>query len=188
MILIEAAATSAGTVRIARAEPTDLTAILATFDDAVAWLGAESIASQTTTLSAAEVPTVVERLRLYIENELFLLAEYEGKLVGALAMSAVPPAYCWKDAVAGDAVYVHPFATESAIEGVEVDALLIDFAWRYALDQGNTLLRLDCFTESTHDVSYYIPSYIRDGFETRGEFQIEGWQGIMFEKRLTPAH
>ena len=184
MILIEAAMTSAGVVRIARGEPADLTAILAIFDDAVAWLGAESIASQTTMLSAAEVPTMVERLRIHLENDLFLLAEYGGELVGALAVNFVPPSYCWKDAVAGDAVYVHPFATERAIEGVEIDALLLDFAWKYALDQGKTLLRLDCFTESTQDVSYSIPAYVQAGFEQRGEFQIEGWQGMMFEKRL----
>ncbi len=173
--------TRAGNIHIVPAAPEDLDAVLTVFDEALAGMVAEGNVKQWGITPFSQLPTLVERFRKHLEDDVVFVAMKEGRLVGVLVVNCAPPPYCWHGREEA-AAYVQPFATVPSVRGAKIGHLLLEQAAQYALRQGVSRLRLDCFAENPKLPAYYEGA----GFACQGEFAVGDWHGRMFEKILTP--
>jgi protein-tyrosine phosphatase len=158
-----------GSLRVARAAPEDLDALLAIDASAYGWRVAQGYA-----VSAPPRPL----------RELFAAAIARGEMYLA-ARDGVPAAKIalqwaddlWDD-LPGEACYVHGLATHRAFAGQGVGRTLLHWAEGQVGARGKALLRLDCDANNPRLRAYYE----RAGFAPAGEVTLPHRSAARYEK------
>jgi len=164
----------------------DLFNILALWDETVAWLVAKGIEGQWGMTPFSQLPAMRERCLSWLRNgELFIAREsdtYSRSIVATLALVDTIPGYAvnaWGP-VLDTGLYLEAFTTARIRHGSGLGRALLEWAEAYTLEQGKTVLRLDCWAGNEVLQAYYRAA----GFQPRGIFRLGSWEGQMFEKRL----
>ena len=159
----------------------DAPALLALFDDAVAWLAARGQTGQWGSEPFSARPPQVARAQAWAAGGGLWLArgaggEPAGALVVGDAHDYVPPAACPE-------LYVQVLLTASAWRGRGVGAALVGHAEELARRQGARQLRVDCWA----GVPELPAAYERLGFTRSGSFDVGGWPGAILVRATSPA-
>jgi GNAT superfamily N-acetyltransferase len=154
----------------------DAPALLALFDDAVAWLVARGQAGQWGTAPFSDRPGAVERVHGWAAGGGLRLAEApDGTVAGAIvlgdAMPYVPPPV-------RPELYIQVLLTASAFRGAGVGAALVERGLAEARAAGAEALRVDCWA----GVPELPAAYERLGFHRVGSFDVDGWPGAVLER------
>lgn len=171
---------------LAPAQVGDLPAILALFDDAVAWLAAKGLVSQWGTTPFSELPAMRTRLATWIDQGVLFVARAGDELVGTLVVTDQIPRYAQREWEQRPAVayYVESFTTARRLAGQGIGRALLEWAARYAEGHGADYLRLDCYAGNADLCAYYR----RAGFTACGEVALGAWRGQLFEQPLFEPH
>jgi protein-tyrosine phosphatase len=180
MKTVEQITTYWGELKIERAEPADLPAVVEIVNDAWAWLVAIGITRQ---WGIGAYPTDpdhpdLEGWRLKIARGEQYLATREGIPLSTLCLSFTDAPGPWKDDP-DSAGYVSLFATRRAAAGQGVGRALLEWAERCSAAHGKRFMRLGCWAENEKLCAYYEQA----GFEPIGDSG-QGWRSRWFEKRL----
>ncbi len=171
--------------RIRQTTPTDLTAVLQLFDEAVAWLNARGITDQWGTTPVSARPHLVTEVRGYLDYAIAAEngEDENGKLVGFVAVSFTVPEEMvphLSQQAAIDGVWVQSLVARRTPAARGAGAALLGWAEQYALTHGKTYLGLSCAASNRRLVEYYEGR----GFERVGEVGEIDARGAVFEKRL----
>jgi GNAT superfamily N-acetyltransferase len=155
----------------------DAPALLALFDDAVAWLAARGQTGQWGSEPFSARPATVVRVEGWARGGGLWFAQAPGEEpAGAIVLGEahdyVPPATVPE-------LYVQVLLTASAWRGRGVGARLIAHADELAQRQGVRQLRVDCWD----GVPELPAAYERLGFTRTGSFQVNGWPGALLVRR-----
>jgi GNAT superfamily N-acetyltransferase len=157
--------------------PDDFAALLALFDEAVAWMVARGQPGQWGDRPFSERPEAIARVREFAAEPGLWIAERDGAPVGALILGAHPPHV---EPVAVPEVYIGLLISSRAHAGNGIGARLVRHARDVAVDRGVDLLRVDCWAGAPTLVGWYE----RQGFRRSGTFDVGGWIGQVFEMPL----
>lgn len=156
---------------------TDEEAVLALFDEAIAWLVDRGLSGQWGEQPFSTRPEMREVvLRTLRENEV-RVAEHEGQPVGVLAAGACPPY------VPGNPVpelYVSLLISSRRLRGEGIGARLLALACELARERGRRMVRVDCWADSPHLIGFYEGQ----GFTRQGRFDLQGWRGQILARSL----
>jgi len=178
--------------RIRRTQPSDLTAVLQLFDEAVAWLNARGITDQWGTTPVSARPHLVEEVRGFLDFAVVAEVDEEDsgkaqpdRLAGFITVSLtlpeeIAPLFGERTATA---VWVESLVARRTPAARGAGADLLRWAEQRALAHGKTYLGLSCAASNPRLVEYYEGR----GFERVGEVgEIDG-PSALFEKRLELA-
>jgi GNAT superfamily N-acetyltransferase len=171
-------------IEIRQATEADLDAIIGLFDESVRWLAERGLEGQWGTTPFSEMPEMRERFREWIDTGEMYVALQEGEMVGTIALSEKAPEYTSPllDKLPDDALYLEALTTARSRAGSGVGREMLQWADRFAAEDGKTAIWLDCWADNPSLCQYYE----RAGYEPRGVFGTK-WRGQMFEKPLAPA-
>jgi GNAT superfamily N-acetyltransferase len=102
--------------------------------------------------------------------------------VGALITSDQRQDYV--DPVDEPELYINLLLTSRRYAGREIGSRLLAHARSLAIEQGVTLVRVDCHRSGDESLIRY---YERNGFVRTKPFTVGGWPGQVLEQRLTAA-
>jgi len=157
--------------------PGDAKAVLDLFDEAVAWLVARGQTGRWGTEPFSAFERRIERVREWAGGEGLRIAEISGVPVGALVLGSRPP---WVEPAASPELYVEALVTSRSHAGQDIGAALIRRAVAETRAAALTLLRVDCWAGAPPLVAWYE----RQGFTRSGSFDVDGWQGQVFSRRV----
>jgi GNAT superfamily N-acetyltransferase len=166
-------------VRIRHGGADDAPALLALFDDAVAWMVARGQTGQWGSEPFSAQPSRVAKARGWAAGGGLWLAEPggggapAGAIVLGEAHDYIPPAD-------RSEVYVQVLLTAAAWRGRGVGALLVEHAVAVARDAGAAQLRVDCWA----GVPELPAQYERLGFARTGSFTVGDWPGAILVRAL----
>jgi GNAT superfamily N-acetyltransferase len=143
------------TITVRPARETDIPALIARYDERVAWLVEQGRTGQWGTTPFSEVPHWCELIASRVTGGDSWVAEDDGVLVGAITLGSKPPLYV--EAVDEPEVYVSGLISAPGPAGRGVGAVLWQQAEAVARERGAALLRLDCYDGDEDDklVRYY---------------------------------
>jgi GNAT superfamily N-acetyltransferase len=167
-------------VRVRQGTPDDLPAILALFDDALAWLVARGQTSQWGTQPFRERPHFAARLRSFFDDSTAWIAEEESEPVGIVFGGAAEAFVPQTDE---PEVYVKALVTARRVAGRGVGAALLERVVAQARAAGIELVRVDCWAGAPRLVRWYEDH----GFTATARFTVGEWEGQQFERRLSGA-
>ena len=167
-------------MRIRRGRPADAAAVLALFDEAVAWLVARGQTGQWGTEPTSANPKMVARVEGWAAGDGLWMAEDDGAVAGALVVGERPEHV---HPVAEPELYVELLLSSRRLAGRRIGARLLEHAAALAREAGAALLRVDCWAGAPALVAFYE----RQGFVPGGTFDAGGWRGQVFSMRLGPA-
>jgi GNAT superfamily N-acetyltransferase len=159
-------------LRVVRGTAAHADALLALFDDAVAWLVARGQTGQWGSEPFSARPASVERVRAWASGGGLWLAQDDGEVAGAIVLG---DAHDYVPAATVPELYVQVLLTASAWRGRGVGAALIAHAEALARERGATQLRVDCWA----GVPALPAAYERLGFTRVGSFDVDGWPGAL---------
>jgi len=168
-------------MRIRSGGVADLPAVMAMFDEAVAWMVARGNTEQWGTEPWSAEPAKVESTRQKIEQGELWIAELDGVPVGAMITSGRPQEYVAP--VDEPELYVNLLLTSRRYAGREIGARLLSHARTLAVEKGVALMRVDCHRSGDESLVRY---YERNGFVRTHAFTVRAWPGQVLEQRLTP--
>ncbi|MFZ5817931.1 MAG: GNAT family N-acetyltransferase [Bacillota bacterium] len=174
--------TALGEVQIAPATLEEIPAVLALFDESVAWLAEKGLTGQWGTTPFSQLPRMRERLVGWVERRTLFVARLAGEVVGVLSVGPEVPPYAvaeW-EARPATAYYLEAFTTRRRVEGKGLGGALLRWAEGYTGAHGIDWLRLDCWADNPGLVGYYR----RQGYTPVGEVNLGTWRGQLMEKRL----
>ena len=159
----------------------DAPALLALFDDAVAWLAARGQTGQWGSEPFSARRATVARAEGWASGGgLWFARDPRGGAAGAIVLGEahdyVPPATVPE-------LYVQVLLTASAWRGRGVGARLIAHADELARRQGAHRLRVDCWD----GVPELPAAYERLGFTRTGSFDVDGWPGALLVRPVGGA-
>ena len=157
-------------VEVRRAGPEDVDEIVEILSEAARWLLGRGIRQWPDPFPPGRVAEVTQRGDFY-------LARVDGEAVGTLALLWSDPAF-WGEQPA-DARYVHALAVRRAHAGRGLGKRLLDWAGEQTAAAGREYLRLDCRSDNPALRAYYE----RQGFERRGEVEIDDFRATLLERR-----
>jgi GNAT superfamily N-acetyltransferase len=160
---------------IRRGSAADEGALLALFDEAVAWMVARGQAGQWGDRPFSERPETRARVREFAESEGLWMAERDGEPVGAVIVGAHPPHV---EPIERSELYVELLISSRRHAGNAIGARLVRFADDLAVRRGVEVLRVDCWAGAPTLVAWYEAQ----GFTRAGTFDVGGWKGQVFEK------
>ncbi|NUT55839.1 MAG: GNAT family N-acetyltransferase [Thermoleophilia bacterium] len=164
-------------MRIRRGGPGDADAVIALFDEAVAWMVARGQTRQWGTAPMSSNPPMVARVRAWAAGDGLWMMDDDGTAVGAIVVGErpehVPP-------VDGPELYVELLLSSRARAGERIGARLVEHALALAREAGVPLLRVDCWAGAPRLVAFYEAQ----GFVRDGTFDVRGWIGQVFSMRL----
>jgi GNAT superfamily N-acetyltransferase len=169
-------------VRIRSGDAADVPAVMAMFDEAIAWMVARGNTGQWGTEPWSSQPEKVESIRRKIEEADLRIAELDGAPVSALITSNRPQHYV--EPVDEPERYVHLLLTSRRYAGRKIGAQLLAYARSLALEQGVALVRVDCYRGGDGALVRY---YERNGFVRTHPFMVGEWPGQVLEQRLRAA-
>jgi ribosomal-protein-alanine N-acetyltransferase len=169
--------------RLRRGTPDDASAVLALFDEAVAWLAARGRTDQWGAQPFSERPparTMVDRIA---GSDGFVVAvePVEGgeRVVGAIVVEDHPTTY-----VAGAAEperFIHLLITSRTAAGRGLGQLLLTHARDRCRRERVELLRVDCFGGGDRRL---VAWYESQGFVTTDSLDVDDWPGQVLEQRV----
>jgi ribosomal protein S18 acetylase RimI-like enzyme len=157
--------------------PHDFAALLALFDEAVAWMVARGQPGQWGERAFSERPEARERVREFAASPGLRIAERDGETVGALVVGAHPPHV---EPVTTPELYIELLISSRAHAGNAIGARLVRLAREIAVERGAGVLRVDCWAGAPSLVAWYE----RQGFRRSTTFDVGGWVGQVFEMPL----
>jgi GNAT superfamily N-acetyltransferase len=170
-------------VRIRHGGADDAPALLALFDDAVAWMVARGQTGQWGSAPFSQQPARVAKARAWAASGGLWFAVPEGAGVdpgepaGAIVLGEahdyIPPAD-------RSELYVQVLLTAAAWRGRGIGALLIEHALAVARAAGVAQLRVDCWA----GVPELPAQYERLGFTRTGSFSVGDWPGAILVRAL----
>jgi GNAT superfamily N-acetyltransferase len=166
-------------IQIRQGGPGDHGALLAMYDDAVAWLVERGSAAQWGAEPWSSIPNRVNQARLMAENPGLRVAEIDGDVAGAVVLDEqtlghVPP-------VEERELYLRLLITARRFTGLGVGSRLISFALEEASRREISLVRVDCWAGGDGGLVRYYES---QGFKPTVQFNVLGWVGQVFEQRV----
>lgn len=155
----------------------DESAVLALFDDAIAWLVQRGLVGQwgEQPLSARLDMTTMVR-EMLTDNEI-RIAEHDGAVVGVLAAGPSPP---YAPSNPAPELYVLLLLSARRLSGNRIGARLLELAGEMARERGALMLRVDCWADSPALVKYYE----RHGFVRADRFNLNGWRGQILSRQV----
>jgi GNAT superfamily N-acetyltransferase len=161
-------------IRVGTAD--DAQALLALFDDAVAWLVARGQAGQWGEEPFSARPATVQRAHEWAAGGgLRLAVDGDGAPVGAIVVGE------HNEYVPGPTrpeLYVQVLLAASTHRGEGIGAALVERAAEEARAAGAEVLRVDCWA----GVPELAAHYERLGFHRTGTFDVGGWPGVILER------
>ena len=167
-------------MRIRRGDSTDVPALMAMFDEAVAWMVARGNTEQWGTEPWSSIPHRVEMTTRKLDTGELWLAEPDGVPAGALITSGGPPDYV--EVAEEPELYVTLLITSRRQAGRGIGARLLAHARTLAEQQGVSLIRVDCHRAPDESLIRY---YERNGFTRVTSFTVGGWPGQLLAQRVT---
>jgi GNAT superfamily N-acetyltransferase len=169
-------------MRIRAGDVADLPAVMAMFDEAVAWMVARGNTRQWGTEPWSVQPEKVDSVRARIvEGELWI-AELAGVPVGAMITGEAGEHI---EPVAEPELYVRLLLTSRRYAGREVGARLLAHARTLAVEKGVGLVRVDCYRGGDGSLVRY---YERNGFVRTSEFTVGDWPGQILAYPVRPKN
>jgi RimJ/RimL family protein N-acetyltransferase len=160
---------------IRRGGPSDEEALLALFDEAVAWMVARGQPGQWGDRPFSERPETRRRVREFAEHDGLWIAEHAGEPVGALIVGERPPHVAPIDR---PELYIELLISARRHAGKGIGARLVRLADALAVEGGVEVLRVDCWAGAPALVAWYEAQ----GFTRAGTFDVSGWVGQVFAK------
>jgi GNAT superfamily N-acetyltransferase len=164
-------------MRIRHGGPGDADAVIALFDEAVAWMVARGQTGQWGTEPMSARPSMLARVREWAGSGGLWMAEDGDAAVGALAIGERPEHV---HPVDEPELYLELLLSSRARAGERIGARLVEHAVALARDAGLPLLRVDCWAGAPRLVGFYE----EQGFVRDGSFDARGWIGQVFSMRL----
>ena len=164
-------------MRIRRGGPDDAAAVIALFDEAVAWMVARGQTGQWGTEPMSRNERMLARVREWAAGDGLWLMDDGGAAVGALVVGERPEHV---HAVEEPELYVELLLSSRARAGERIGARLVEHAVGLARDAGVGLLRVDCWAGAPRLVAFYE----EQGFARDGTFEVRGWTGQVFAMPL----
>jgi GNAT superfamily N-acetyltransferase len=165
-------------MRIRAGDTRDLPAVMAMFDEAVAWMVAHGNTQQWGTEPWSGDPVRLRRVTEMIDVGELWIAEVDGVPAGLLLTTPEPTKYV--EPVAEPELYVSLLLTSRRYAGRKIGAQLLAKARADAEAKGVSLLRVDCYAGGTGELVRY---YERNGFVRAGTFTVGEWPGQILEQR-----
>jgi GNAT superfamily N-acetyltransferase len=166
-------------MRIRPGDVADVPALMAMYDEAVAWMVARGNTGQWGTEPLSSQPERVESVRRLVEEADLRIAELDGVPVGALITHDKPPDRI--EPVGEPELYVRLLLTSRRYAGRAIGARLLEYARSLAVDLGVALVRVDCYRGGDGSLVRY---YERNGFVRTHPITIGEWPGQILEQRL----
>jgi GNAT superfamily N-acetyltransferase len=168
-------------MRIRTGDVTDVPALIALYDEAIAWMVARGNTEQWGSEPMSARPGTDEQVRRKVERGDLWIAEVDGAQAGALITSATPPDYV--EPAAEPELYVNLLLTSRRLAGRGIGARLLDHARALATQRAVPLVRVDCHRGPDESLIRY---YERNGFTRTRPFTVGEWPGQLLEQRLQP--
>jgi GNAT superfamily N-acetyltransferase len=157
----------------------DAPALLALFDDAVAWLVARGQTGQWGSEPFSARPASVARVEGWARSGgLWFAKGAGGEPAGAILLGEAHP---YLPPATVPELYVQVLLTATAWRGRGVGARLVAHAEELARGQGAQQLRVDCWD----GVPELPAAYERLGFTRIGSFDVDGWPGALLVRPVT---
>jgi GNAT superfamily N-acetyltransferase len=156
----------------------DLPAVLALLDGAVAWLVGAGRGGQWGTEPHSANPRRHEQITAFADSGGLWIAERAGRVVGALAVGEAMPHV---PAATEPELYVRLLVTDRASAGQGIGTELLEHSRKLARKQGAGLLRVDCYAGGDGALIRY---YERQGFTRDQTFTVGDWPGQILTERL----
>ncbi len=161
----------------------DAPAVLALFDEAVAWLAARGRADQWGEQPFSERPSARAMVERFARSDGLVVAveSVDGaeRVVGALVVEAHPTTYV---PAAGEAErFIHLLITSRAAAGRDLGRLLLDHARERCRRERVELLRVDCFRGGDRRL---VAWYESQGFDPTQSLDVDGWPCQVLEQRV----
>jgi ribosomal protein S18 acetylase RimI-like enzyme len=155
--------------------PDDEAALLALFDEAVAWMVARGQTGQWGDRPFSERKETRARVREFAEHRGLWMAERDGEPLGALIVGVHPPHV---EPIDRSELYIELLISSRRHSGNGIGERLVRLADDIAVERGVEVLRVDCWAGAPTLVGWYEAQ----GFERSGTFDVHGWIGQVFEK------
>jgi GNAT superfamily N-acetyltransferase len=164
-------------MRIRRGGPDDAPAVIALFDEAVAWMVARGQTGQWGSEPMSRNERMLARVREWAAGDGLWIMDHDGAPVGALVVGSRPEHV---HPVDEPELYVEVLLSSRARAGERIGARLVEHAAGLARDAGVGVLRVDCWAGAPRLVAFYE----EQGFARDGTFDVKGWKGQVFVMRL----
>lgn len=164
-------------LRLRQGTSDDFDALLRLFDEAVAWMVARGQEGQWGREPWSERPAARTRVREMSRHAGLTVAEKRHEVVGAVVVGRRP---AHVPAVQTPERYVEALISSREHAGSRIGEHLLAHAEAHALADEVPLLRVDCWAQAPTLIAWYV----RRGFRPSDRFEVNGWQGQVFEKPL----
>ncbi len=162
---------------IRRGDEGDGPAVIAMFDEAVAWLVERGQTGQWGATPFSERPGISERVHGFRVGGGLHIAESAGEPVGVL-VAGPAPAYAPPAPV--PELYIILLLSSRRHAGRGIGAALVNKAIDEAYARAAEVLRVDCWAHAPGLVRWYE----KQGFSRSNRFELNGWQGQIFAMDL----
>ena len=152
-------------------------AVIAMFDEAVAWLVERGQTGQWGATPFSERPGIRERVYGFRVGGGLHIAEAKGEPVGVLVVGP-PPAYA--PAAPVPELYIILLLSSRRLTGRGIGGALVNRAIQLAYERRAEFLRVDCWAHAPGLVRWYE----KQGFTRSSRFELNGWQGQIFTMEL----
>jgi GNAT superfamily N-acetyltransferase len=165
-------------MEIRAGRPQDAAAVLALFDEAVAWLVARGQTGQWGTEPFSRHEARIARVTEWAAGGGLRMAETAtGEALGALVVGVHPE---WVKPASEPERYVEALVTSRAHAGEDIGGALVRRAIEETRAAGVALLRVDCWAGAPPLVAWYE----RQGFGRSATFELDGWHGQVLSLRV----
>ncbi len=164
-------------VTIREGDEADGPAVVALFDEAVAWLVERGQTGQWGATPFSERPGIRERVHHFRTGGGLYIAERDEVPVGVLVVGHAP-AYAPPAPVPD--LYVILLLSSRQLIGRGIGSLLVSKAIELGYERGAEVMRVDCWAHAPGLVRWYE----KQGFTRSSRFELNGWQGQIFTMPL----
>jgi len=164
-------------LKIRPGDEADGPAVIAMFDEAVAWLVERGQTGQWGATPFSERPGISERVHGFRIGGGLHIAEVKGEPVGVLV---VGPAPAYAPAAPVPELYIILLISSRHLTGRGIGAALLNKAIAVAYERKAEILRVDCWAHAPGLVRWYE----KQGFTRSNRFELNGWQGQIFTMEL----
>jgi GNAT superfamily N-acetyltransferase len=164
-------------LKIRPGDEADGPAVIAMFDDAVAWLVERGQTGQWGATPFSERPGIRERVYGFKAGGGLNIAEIRGEPVGVLV---VGPAPAYAPAAPLPELYIILLISSRRLIGRGIGAALVSKAIEIGYERNAEVLRVDCWAHAPGLVRWYE----KQGFTRSSRFELNGWQGQIFTMEL----
>lgn len=152
-------------------------AVVALFDEAVAWLVERGHTGQWGSTPFSERPGIRERVHGFRVGGGLYIAERDEEPVGVLV---VGPAPAYAPPAPVPELYIILLISSRRLTGHGIGGALVDKAIQIAYERRAEILRVDCWAHAPGLVRWYE----KQGFARSNRFELNGWQGQIFTMQL----